>query len=191
MDDTTGYTAHVVFNGATPWADTTGLRSAITAVGFITQAGNSAGTVMKSMSLTVAVAGTTPSTTTLDRSSGTPTTSTYGDSLSFDVKVSGGTPSPSGTVILKAGTTTLGSKTLTASGTDGICTITTTTKLAITHDPIVASYDGDAVYVGSDSAALNPDQTVSQATPVVTVTGTTSFIYNASAQGPNLSLIHI
>ncbi len=184
MDDTTGYTAHVVFNGATPWADTTGLRSAITAVGFITQAGGSAGTAMKSMSLTVAVAGTTPSTTTLDRSSGTPTTSTYGDSLSFDVKVSGGTPSPVGTVILKAGTTTLGSKTLTASGTDGICTITTA-KLAVTHDPIVASYDGDAVYVGSDSAALNPDQTVSQATPVVTVTVLTSFHYNGSEQGPN------
>lgn len=124
--------------------------------------------------------GSTPSTTTLARSPGTLTPSAYGDSLSFDVKVSGGgTPSPSGTVTLQAGATPLGSGTLTPSGTDGICTITTST-LAVTHGPIVAVFGGDPTYAPSISSALDPDQIVILAPLALPVTTDVNLWLDAS-----------
>ena len=178
-----GYSSVATFNGTTA-EPVTGLTANITAVGFVTQAGTAA-TVMKSMSLSVAVAGTSPSTTALVRSPGTGKTSTYGDSLSFDVTVAedGGPGVPTGSVILKDGGssgTTIG----TGSLSGGTCTITTTTLTGGGHDNIVAVYDGDATYTGSISSALDT-QTVNPATPIVTVTGSASFLYNGSAQGPN------
>jgi len=121
-------------------------------------------------------------TTTLVLSSGA-NPSTYGDSLSFDVTVSGA--NPTGAVTLKDGGTsgtTLGTQTLTPSGGNGVCTITTTALTVGAHDNIVAVYGGDPNHATSTSAALS--QTVNQATPVVTVT-VGSYTYNGSAQGPN------
>ena len=134
-------------------------------------------------SATFVVIGTGVTTTTLARHSGTGSSSTYGAALSFDVTVSGSS-TPTGMVTLKDGGatgTTIGSATLAG----GACTITTTTLAAGTHANIVAVYAGDSNFASSTSGALSPAQTVNPATPVVTVTGTTSFTYNTSAQGPN------
>ncbi|MCX6873307.1 MAG: Ig-like domain-containing protein [Verrucomicrobia bacterium] len=170
-DATTGYTTHVVFNGATPWPDTFGLRSAITRIGFIQQAGGSNTAVMTSMSLTVANAAPTPSTTALARNPLNPlTTSTYGGPLSFDVTVAedGGPGIPSGPVILKDGTTPIGRAVdLDAAGK---CTITTSTLAVGEYSEIVAVYGGDSTYAGSTSSALST-QTVSPKPLTVTATG--------------------
>ena len=167
-DATGGYTSVATFNGTT--ADpVTGLTADITAVGFVTQAG-ALGTTMQSMSLTAAAEGTTSSTTALTCSGANP--STYGDSLSFDVTVSGGSGIPTGPVILKDGETTLGTGTLTPSDPDGICTITTSALAAGDHSGIVAVYGGDTTYAGSTSGALDT-QTVSPKALTVTATGPT------------------
>ena len=99
--------------------------------------------------------------TTLVRHSGTASSTTYGDSLVFDVTVSG-TPTPTGTVTLKDGGaagTTLGSASLAA----GACTITPARNAltAGSHDNIVAVYSGDSHFFASTSSALDT-QTVSQ-----------------------------
>ncbi|MCF7676407.1 MAG: DUF642 domain-containing protein [Akkermansiaceae bacterium] len=118
-----------------------------------------------------ATVGTEVSTTTLARSPGTGTTSTFGDLLSFDVTVSGGFGTATGAVTLKDGGfggTPLGSATL--SGGEGTITITT---LAVgTHDNIVAVYPGDSTYATSTSSPLST-QTV---TPVIN----SSLILNGS-----------
>jgi hypothetical protein len=134
-------------------------------------------------SATINVIGTGVTTTTLARHSGTGSSSTYGAALSFDVTVNGSS-TPTGMVTMKDGGssgTTIGSATL----ANGACTITTTTLAAGPHANIVAVYAGDSNFAASTSVALSPAQTVNPATPVVTVTGTTSFTYNTSAQGPN------
>lgn len=108
--------------------------------------------------------GTTVSTTTLARSSGTGTTSNPGEMLSFDVTVSGGSGTPTGTVTLKDGGstgTTLGSGTLSG----GACTITTTTLGGGTHDNIVAVYSGNLTYASSPSSALVPAHVVITSPP--------------------------
>jgi hypothetical protein len=99
----------------------------------------------------------TVTTTTLARSLGTVTPSTYGDPLSFDVTLDPVTAT--GTVELYdggAGGTLIGTGTL----LDGTCTITTTTLAVGTHDNIVAFYAGDPTYAGSTSIALDPAQVV-------------------------------
>lgn len=105
----------------------------------------------------------------LTRHSGTSATSTYGDSLSFEVTVTGA-PAPTGTVTLKdggTGGTTLGSATLSG----GVCTITPTANaLAVgSHDNIVAVYSGDSNHPSSASVALD-EQMVNPKS--FTVTGT-------------------
>jgi hypothetical protein len=133
-----------------------------------------------------ALIGSTPSTTTLAANANT-NPSTYGDLLSFDVTVGGvGLDIPTGSVTLKAGTTTLGSATLTPSDPpSATCTITTTT-LAVTHGPIVAVYSGNpSTYAVSTSADLSPDQVVNKAGSTVSVTGPASFTYTGTPQGPN------
>ncbi len=107
--------------------------------------------------------GAAESTIAMVRNSNTAALSTLGDSLSFDVTVSGNSGIPSGKVILKdAGSsgTTIGTGTLTPSGTDGFCTITTTDLTQGTHSNIVAVYDGDSTYATSTSSALDPAQVV-------------------------------
>jgi len=101
----------------------------------------------------------TATTTTLARSSGTVTPSTFGDSLSFDVTLDPTTAT--GNVELYdggAGGTLIGTGTLSGS----TCTITpATTALALgTHANIVAVYLGDTTYATSTSVALSPAQVV-------------------------------
>ena len=104
----------------------------------------------------------TETTTTLARSSGTVTPSTYGDSLSFDVTLDPTTAT--GEVELYDGGA---SGTLIGTGTllDGTCTITpATTALAVgTHANIVAVYLADTTHATSTSAALSPAQVVNAA----------------------------
>ncbi len=107
-------------------------------------------------------------TTTIARHTGTSTPSTYGDSLSFDVTVTGS--SPSGTVTLKdggSGGTTIGNGTLSG----GTCTITpaVTALGASTHLNIVAIYAGDDNNSPSISSVLSPSQVVNKKTVVPTV----------------------
>ena len=107
-------------------------------------------------------------TTTLARHSGTGSSSTYGDSLGFDVTVSA-TPTATGTVTLKDGGsngTTLGSGTLAG----GACTITPAPDAltAGSHTNIVAVYAGDGNIPAMTSSALDT-QTVSP--KALTVTG--------------------
>ena len=101
----------------------------------------------------------TSTTTTLARSSGTVTPSTYNDSLSFDVALDPTTAT--GTVRLYNGGA---SGTLIGTGTlsGGTCTITpATTALAVgTHANIVAVYIGDTTHDTSTSVALSPAQVV-------------------------------
>ena len=156
---------------------------------WVRDAGNGIYPTISNFRLTdTAFVGSTPSTTTLAANANT-NPSTYGDLLSFDVTVGGvGLDIPTGSVTLKAGTTTLGSATLTPSGPpsdppSATCTITTTT-LAVTHDPIVAVYSGNPTYAVSTSADLSPDQVVNPASSTVTVTGPASFIYDGNPQGP-------
>jgi hypothetical protein len=116
--------------------------------------------------------GSTPSTTTLAANANT-TPSAYGDLLSFDVTVSGGEglDIPTGSVFLKDGGSsgaTLGSGTLSPSGTDGVCTITTTTLAVGTHANIVAVYSGDPTYAASTSDPLIPAQTVNSGSSTTT-----------------------
>jgi len=168
---------------ATTYTDTTGTNGStyyfvVSATSGTDESGDSA-----VASATIHVIGTGVTSTTLARHSGTGSSSTYGDALSFDVTVSGSS-APTGMVTLNdggAGGTAIGSGALTT----GACTITTTTLAVGTHANIVAVYAGDSNFATSTSGALNPAQTVNKATPVVTVTGTTSFTYNASAQGPS------
>jgi hypothetical protein len=99
----------------------------------------------------------TPTTTTLHRHTGTVTPSNHGDSLSFDVSVSGSTPT--GTVELfdgGAGGTLIGTGTLSG----GTCTITTSALVIGTHANIVAVYGGDLLFAASTSAPLSPAQVV-------------------------------
>jgi len=120
--------------------------------------------------------------TTLARHSGTGSSSTYGDALSFDVSVTG-TPTPTGSVALKDGGasgTSIGGGTL----SNGACTIATSVLTVGSHTNIVAVYSGDSHFLTATSSALDT-QTVNKATPTVTVTGPTSFTYNGSPQGPN------
>ena len=108
---------------------------------------------------TATVPGTNVATTALLRHPGTGTDTLYGDPLSFDVTVSGGTGTPTGPVFLKDGGpdgTTLGSGSLSG----GVCTITTTALGDGIHDNIVAVYAGSPTYASSTSSALTPAQNV-------------------------------
>ncbi len=125
--------------------------------------GDNDGIFVDKVSVTIGGPGLTMTTTTLDRHTGTVTPSTYGDTLIFDVTVTGSTPS--GTVTLKdggAGGTTIGSGTLSG----GTCTITNTTLAVGTHANIVAVYGGDGNNNPSTSSALDPAQVVNPGAPV-------------------------
>ena len=88
--------------------------------------------------------------------------STVGQSVTFTATVSsgaGGGPTPTGTVVFKDGSTTLGQCTLSAGG----CSLATSALTAGSHS-ITANYSGDAAYAASVSATLT--QTVNAAVPV-------------------------
>ena len=94
----------------------------------------------------------TATTTTLTRSSGTVTPSTYGDSLSFDVTLDPTTAT--GDVELHDGGAS-GAVIGIGALSGGTCTITPATALAVgPHADIVAVYLGDTTHATSTSAAL-------------------------------------
>lgn len=77
-----------------------------------------------------------------------------GASVTFTATVTqtGGTTAPTGTVTFLNGTTTLGTGTLSASGTNATATFTTTSLAGGTYS-VTASYAGDTNYTGSASSA--------------------------------------
>ena len=121
-----------------------------------------------------------PSTTTLTRHAGTGASTTYGDTLQFDVAVSGSGPTPSGTVELRDGGV---SGTLIGSGTlsGGSVTITPAVNAltAGSHPNIVALYLGDISYQSSASSALST-QTVAQKALTVSGAAAVSKFYDTT-----------
>jgi hypothetical protein len=103
-----------------------------------------------------------PSSITVPTSSRNP--SIYGQSVTLSATVTSTAPSsPTGTVVFKNGTTSVGSAT---ANTSGVATLTKSNLAAGTLS-ITATYNGDSETVKSTSAALL--QTVSQATSATTV----------------------
>ncbi len=93
--------------------------------------------------------------------------SNYGQAVTFTATVtSTGPHQPTGTVIFKNGSATLGSKTLNAGG---VATLTTA-KIPVGTDSLTATYNGDASNAKSVSAAIT--QTVSQASLSMVLTST-------------------
>jgi subtilisin-like proprotein convertase family protein len=119
-----------------------------------------------------------PVTVTLALHTGTGSSSTYGDSLSFDVTVSGTTPT--GGVTLYdggGGGTVIGNGTLSG----GACTITPALNAlaAGAHTNIIACYGGDPTFAAGMSAALSP-QTVAQKTLSITGVTASGKVYDAT-----------
>ena len=108
------------------------------------------------------------------------TPSTYGNPVTFTATVAPA-PTTGGTLQFYDNAVALGSPVAVNTGT-GAAQYTTSALTAGSH-PITATFSGTTGFNGS--TASSKTQTVNPATPVVTVTGTTSFTYNASAQGPN------
>jgi hypothetical protein len=104
-----------------------------------------------------------PTTTTL-ASSLNP--SNYGHPVTLTATVTSAGPAPTGGVIFKSGSATLGSKTLNASG---VATLTTA-KIPVGANTLTATYIGDASNGKSVSAAIT--QTVSQASISMVLTST-------------------
>jgi Bacterial Ig-like domain (group 3)/FG-GAP-like repeat len=103
-----------------------------------------------------------PSSITVPTSSRNP--SIYGQSVTLSATVTSTAPSsPTGTVVFKNGTTSVGSATV---STSGVATLTKSNLAAGTLS-ITATYNGDSETAKSTSAGLL--QTVSQATSVTTV----------------------
>ena len=98
--------------------------------------------------------------------------------------VSGSSGTPTGTVTLKDGETTLGTGTLTPSDPNGVCTITNSTLAAGDHSGIVAVYGGDSTYATSTSSDLST-QTVSPKPLTVTATGPVKPFGTALTSGPS------
>jgi hypothetical protein len=120
---------------------------------------------------------------TLARHTGTGSSSTYGDTLTFDVTVLG-TPIPTGTVTLRDGGssgTVLGSGSLTG----GACTITPAASAlrAGSHNNIIAVYNGDSHFPVLVSPALDT-QTVNHKGLTVTGVATTGKIYDGTTTAP-------
>jgi hypothetical protein len=87
--------------------------------------------------------------------------SNYGDPVTITVTLPVGT---TGTVTVTSGSTTIGSGTV--NPTTGVVTVTTS-NLPVGTDPITASYGGDS---NNNPATGTTNQTVSKATPVVSLT---------------------
>ena len=119
-----------------------------------------------------------PVTVTLARHTGTTSSSTYGDSLTFDVTASGTTPT--GVVTLYdggIGGLGIGSGTLSGGG----CMITPTLNAlaAGTHTNIIAYYGGDSTFAAGTSAALSPQAVAQKALSITGVTASGK-VYDAT-----------
>ncbi len=122
-------------------------------------------------SLTQTVTKATPAITVT-----TPGTSTFGSPVPVTVMLPVGT---TGTVTISSGGTTLGSGTV--NPTTGTVTVTTST-LPVGTDPITASYGGDS---NNNPVTGTTTQTVTKATPTVTLTSST----NPSVTGQSVTFI--
>jgi len=99
----------------------------------------------------------TPTTTTIDSNS--PSTSVYGENVVFTVSVSG-VQTPSGTVTLKEGFTSLGAKDLAVEGTTTVTFDVAT--LSVGDHTITAEYGGDLGYDYDPSTSASVTQTVNK-----------------------------
>ncbi len=126
-------------------------------------------------------------TITVTRHDGTTDSTTYGDSVSFDVAVTPNTTPPTGLVTLKDGDTTLGTYPL-VSGDAGICTITpsVTALTAGTHANIIALYAGDSNFSSGVSAALS-SQIVAPKVLTIANASATNKIIDGTTGGTTLS----
>ncbi len=97
----------------------------------------------------------------------TPGPSTYNNPVTITASVPPGT---TGTITISSGGTTIGSGTITG----GTVTVTTST-LPVGSDPIIATYGGDS---NNNPSTGNTTQTVTKATPPVTVSTSGPSIYN-------------
>jgi hypothetical protein len=132
--------------------------------------------VTVTQTVTVTFSTSAIATTTLVRHPGTGTTSIYGDALSFDVSVSGGSGTPSGMVTLKDGGangTTLGSATLTS----GACTLTTPALAVGAHANIVAVYGGNSTYATSTSSPITSQTVISRSTTTLASSAGSAAVY--------------
>ena len=134
-------------------------------------AGHSAVIQVAGANVELVVQAASPTTTTLTRNGSTGSSTTYGDTLQFDVSVSPALAT--GTVELRDGGP-LGTLIGSAALVGGAATITPADNAvaAGSHANLVALYLGDVNYSGSTSAALAPAQTV--APKSVTVSGATA-----------------
>ncbi|HBI25381.1 TPA: hypothetical protein DDX30_01165 [Candidatus Wolfebacteria bacterium] len=88
--------------------------------------------------------------------------STYGDLVTFTATTTSGVGTPSGTVTFKNGGVAFATSTL----TDGVATVATSTLTVGAHS-ITATYNGDATFNASTSAAVS--QTVNKANITITL----------------------
>ncbi len=124
------------------------------------------------------------STTTSLTSSLSP--STYGQSVKFTATVTGfpsvsGTPA--GTVTFKDGSNTLGTGSLSGSGSTATATYTTNSLLAGSHS-ITAVYGGNSTFPGSTSSVYA--QTVNKATPTITWATPAAITYGTALSATQL-----
>lgn len=105
---------------------------------------------------------------------------TVGDAVTFTAGVGrlGGAAVPTGTIVFRDGTTTLGTATLDGAATASI----TTSGLARGNHPVTAAYSGDTVYSTNRSGVL--DQAVNAAGAVATATALTVDLTEQTATLP-------
>jgi len=119
---------------------------------------------------------TTATTTTLTAA---PTTATSGTAVNLTATVAevGGTSVPTGTVMFKDGTTTLGSMTLNGTGV----AVYTTSALGVGSNSITAVYAGDSANSGSTSTAATVTVTAVPAPTVTLTVAPTSIVLGKTA----------
>jgi hypothetical protein len=151
---------NVKLAGGTATLGTTGLKVGSSEI--IATFNGSAGFLVSSGALVQTVSGATTS-TAITGSSLNP--STYGDVVTFTAVVSSSGGTPTGNVRFKAGSTLLGTATL----SNGLATLTTSPGLLPGGaDSIVATYNGTAQFTASTSPGFL--QTVNQAASTTTLT---------------------
>ncbi|KPQ06338.1 MAG: subtilase family serine protease [Rhodobacteraceae bacterium HLUCCA12] len=141
-DDAIGLQSRVVFNA------TAGTSYAIAVAGY----GGADGDIVLNVVGGGGGGGPTPTTTSLSG----PSSSVFGQSVTFNTTVSADSGIPAGSVTFRRGTTTLGSASLSAGATD-----LTTSSLPVGSHQITAEYNGSATHAGSTSSPRS--HTVSQA----------------------------
>jgi subtilase family serine protease len=139
---------------------------------------------------TVAVAVTVPAVATTTTVSANPATiaSTASTTLTATVKPASGTVAPGGTVTFTLGSKTLGTGTITASGSSGVATLSVSgSSLASGSNAITATYAGSSAFTGSSATAA---VTVT-ATTVATATTVSAAAASISATGSTVITVTV